>query len=192
MTAALPMSASGVSADGAGHLLDDGVAFRMHGGIVQRLPAAADPQEPGALLKRLAPQPRHGKQVFPAGESAVRVAMLEDPLGQLRSDPGNVAQELHAGGVQIDPHQVDARLDFAVQHLAELGLVDVVLVLADADRLGVDLDQLRQRVLQPPGDADRPAHGQVEVGKLRPGHVAGRVDRGPRFVHAHLGELPAA
>ena len=89
------------------------------------------------------------------------VAVLQDRFGQLRADPGHVAQQLPAGRVQIDAHQVDARLDLAVQRFAELGLVHVVLVLADADRLGIDLHQFRQRVLQSPGDADRPAHGQV-------------------------------
>ena len=41
--------------------------------------------------------------------------------------------------------------------------VDVVLVLADADRLRVDLHQLGQRVLQPARDGDRAAQRHVEV-----------------------------
>ena len=40
---------------------------------------------------------------------------------------------------------------------ASAALVDVVLVLADADRLRLDLDQLGQRVLQPPRDRHRAA-----------------------------------
>ncbi len=43
-------------------------------------------------------------------------------------------------------------------------LVYVVLVLPDADRLRLDLDELGQRVLQPPGDPDRAAQRNVEVG----------------------------
>ena len=46
------------------------------------------------------------------------------------------------------------------------GLGQVVLVLADADRLRVDLDQLGQRVLQPAGDRDRAAQRDVQVGQL--------------------------
>ena len=59
--AALPTSDSGVAPTACGHLLHEVVAFRMDGRVVQRLPAAADPQEPGALLKGLAPQPRHAR-----------------------------------------------------------------------------------------------------------------------------------
>ena len=43
-------------------------------------------------------------------------------------------------------------------------LVHVVLVLTDADRLRLDLDELGQRVLQPPGDGDRAAQRHVESG----------------------------
>jgi len=60
-----------------------------------------------------------------------------------------------------------------------------VLVLADADGLGVDLDQLRQGVHQPPADGHRAAHGQVEIGKLAPRRLGGRVDRSPALVHEH-------
>jgi hypothetical protein len=41
-----------------------------------------------------------------------------------------------------------------------------VLVLADADRFRIDLDQFGQRVLQPVRDADRAAHRDVQVGIL--------------------------
>ena len=45
-----------------GHLLDEVVALGMHRRVVQRLPPAADAQEAGALLERLASQPRHAEQ----------------------------------------------------------------------------------------------------------------------------------
>ena len=51
----------------------------------------------------------------------------------------------------------------------------VVLVLADADGLGVHLDQLRQRVLEAAGNRDGAAHGEVEVGELLAGDIACRV-----------------
>jgi len=44
--------------------------------------------------------------------------------------------------------------------------VHVVLVLADADRLGLDLDQLGERILEPARDRDRTADRQIQLGKL--------------------------
>ncbi len=46
-------------------------------------------------------------------------------------------------------------------------LVHVMLVLAHADGLGVDLHQLRQRILQAPRDRHRAAQRHVEVRELR-------------------------
>jgi hypothetical protein len=48
-----------------------------------------------------------------------------------------------------------------------LHLVDVVLVLADADRLRVDLDQLGERILQAARDRHRAAQAHVELGNSR-------------------------
>ena len=64
----------------------------------------------------------------------------------------------------------------------ELLLVDVVLVHADADGLGVDLDQLGQRVLHAAGDGDGAAHADIQVGQLGAGQRAGRVDAGAGLV----------
>ncbi len=62
---------------------------------------------------------------------------------------------------------------------------DVVLVLADADALRIDLHQLGQRVLQPAGDRDRAADGDVQLGELLARGVAGAVDAGPRLADHH-------
>ena len=59
----------------------------------------------------------------------------------------------------------------------------VVLVLAHADRLGIDLHQLGERVLQPPPDRDRAAHGQVKVRELLARHLAGGIDARARLAH---------
>jgi hypothetical protein len=54
-----------------------------------------------------------------------------------------------------------------------------VLVLANADGLGVNLDQFRERLLQAACDGDGSANGQVEVGELLAGAVGSRVNAGP-------------
>ena len=70
--------------------------------------------------------------------------------------------------------------------------MDVVLVLADADALGIDLHQLCQRILQAAGDGDCAAHGQIEIRELLAGDLAGGVHAGARLVDAdadHAAEL---
>ena len=63
-----------------------------------------------------------------------------------------------------------------------------MLILADPDRLRVDLDQLGQRILQPAGDGDRSPDADVEVGQLLGGIGRGRVDRGPGLGDHHPGD----
>ena len=69
-----------------------------------------------------------------------------------------------------------------VEALLEARLVDVVLVLADADRLGVDLHQFGQRVHQAAADANGAAHRHVLVGKLFPRRFRCRIDGSTRLV----------
>src|SRR3712207_8478941 len=59
---------------------------------------------------------------------------------------------------------------------------------ADADVLGLDLDQFGQRVLEPAADGDRAAEGGVEVGELLAAHGAGRVDAGAGLVDADVSQ----
>ena len=92
-------------------------------------------------------------------------------------------------GVEVDADRVDAVLDHRVQRARQLALVDVVLVLADADALRVDLHQLGQRVLQPARDADRAAQAHVQLGQLLARELAGRIDRRAGLADDDLVEL---
>ena len=90
--------------------------------------------------------------------------------------PATRAEQRRARGVELDADAVDAALDDLVELLARGAAGDVVLVLADADALGIDLHQLGERILQAARDGDRAAHGEVEVGELLARDVARRVD----------------
>ena len=67
--------------------------------------------------------------------------------------------------------------------------IDVVLVEADADVLGLDLDELGEGVLQPASDRDAAAQRGVDIGKLVPANLAGRVDAGAGLIDDDIGEL---
>ena len=61
-----------------------------------------------------------------------------------------------------------------------------MLVLADADGLGVDLDQLGQRVLQAACDGHGAAQVDVKLGELLGGQLAGGVDRRAGLADDHI------
>ncbi len=95
------------------------------------------------------------------------------------------------GGVELDADAVDRALDGGVQLAVQRLLVDVVLVLADAEGARLDLHQLGERVLEPAGDRDRAAQGDVERRQLLARHRRGGVDRGAGLGddrHHHLVE----
>ncbi len=169
-----------------GHAVDDRIALRMNGRVVERLVAVGDPQEPGRLLKRFLAQLGNGHQLPATGEATMVVAMLDDLLREPRTDPGDVGQQGDAGHIDVDADMVDARLDHPIQALAELRLIDVVLVLSDADGFRVRLDQFRKRVLQTAGDADCAADRDIEIGELSGRQLAGGINRGTRFADHDL------
>ncbi|PRP93316.1 hypothetical protein ENSA5_43380 [Enhygromyxa salina] len=178
-----------------GHPLDEGVAFGVDGRAIEGLGALAHAQKARGLLEGLGPEPADRVERGPTLERAAALAVGDDLLGQRVADPGHVAEQRRARGVELDADPVDAALDHLVELAPQQGLLDVVLVLTHADRLGIDLDQLGEGVLEPPGDRDRSAHGQVEVGELIARDLGSRVDAGPGLADADddraraLGEL---
>ncbi len=123
----------------------------------------------------------------------------------LRVEAGDVAEELFARGVQLDADAVDTRDHDVVEAALEAGLIDVVLILADADGFRVDLHQLGERVHEPASDGNRAAHGEVVCREFLARHFARGVNRRaafvdhddhgnrwqPEFLHERLGLAPA-
>ena len=93
--------------------------------------------------------------------------MAHDVLGERVRQARDARQQRRRGGVHVDAHRVHAVLDHRIERARELRLVDVVLVLPDADRLRVDLHELGQRILQAPRDGDRAAQLTSSPGSSR-------------------------
>ena len=95
-------------------------------------------------------------------------------------------QQWGRGGIQIHAHGVHTVFHHTAQLAGQVALVHVVLVLAHANAFGVDLDQLGQRVLQAPGNADRTAQADIDIRQLLAGELAGRIHRSARLAHHYL------
>src|SRR3546814_5940772 len=74
--------------------------------------------------------------------------MRDDRLGKRSAEPRHARQQRRRRGIEIDTNRIDRILHHRVEHLREPVLIDIMLILADADCLGFDLDQFSQRVLQ--------------------------------------------
>jgi hypothetical protein len=95
---------------------------------------------------------------------------------------------LFAGGVDFDPDAIDAADDYVVQSLLKQYLVDIMLILADANGLGVDFDKFCKRVHQTPGNGNRAADSQVFVGEFLAGGIRSRIDRCAAFIAMTTGD----
>ncbi len=109
------------------------IGFRMHGGHIQRIGAAANPQEPRGLFEGLGAEASYSGQLDARAELAVRVAVLDDLLRCPLCDARHIAQQRVRGRVEVDADAVDARFHRAFQALHQLLLIYVMLILAHAD-----------------------------------------------------------
>ncbi len=154
------------------------VGFGVDTGVVQNLRAAGDAQKAGALLVGFGADAGHLGQLGTGAEGAVFLAVAHDVFGRGDIDARDVGKQGVGRSVDIHADRVDAGFDHAAERLVQSGGLHVVLVLADADALGVDLDQFGQRVLQTARDGDRRALHDVKLGEFLGGEFAGRVDGG--------------
>ena len=67
-----------------GHTLDDRVALRVNGGVVQRILSVRNTEEAGTLLEGFRPHARHLHQCFSGSERTMFRPVVDDVLSQGR------------------------------------------------------------------------------------------------------------
>ena len=140
-------------------------------------------KEASSLFEGLGAEARHLEKVAPCTERTVGGTQCHDAFRQRGADARDVGEQFGAGGVDIHSHGVDARRHDLFEGATQGVLVDIMLVLAHAQRAGVDLDEFGQRVHEPAPDGYGPAHSDVVVGEFCAGDLGGGVDRGPALIH---------
>ena len=128
---------------------------------VQRLRALVDAQKSRGLLVGLWADPLDSSQLLhPLKASAARLALacLHNLLSGPRVEAGDAGEQGGGGDVQIHAHCVHRRLNDLVEAVSEASLVDVMLIHAHPEGLGIDFDELRERILHAP----RKGHGTAE------------------------------
>src|ERR1700722_8341099 len=159
-----------------GDLFHHRVGLGMHSRDVERVFALADSQETGGLLESLGADAGHGGQLNAGSKTAMLIAELDDLLRHAFVDAGHVAQQRPGSGVQVHANAVDAAFNYRLQGFMQMALIHVMLLLANADGLGVQVHQLGKRVLQTARDGDGSAYGQIEIGKLLARNFGGGIN----------------
>ena len=133
----------------------------MYARRIERIVAVADAQESCRELERLRPEPRHLLEDRTVAKRTMRLTVTDNAARQSFADTGDSRQQQRRRRVDVNAHGVDAILDHGIEGARKFVFAKIVLILADADRLGINLDQLGERVLKPPRDRDRSAQGHV-------------------------------
>ena len=102
---------------------------------------------------------------------SVFFTVRDDVFADGRIQPRYAQQERRRCCIQVCADRVDAILYNAVKGLSEPFLRHIVLILPDADRLRLNLDQLRQRVLQASGDRNGAPERQIQLRQFRGGEL---------------------
>ena len=158
----------------------------MHPGSIQRILSVRNSQEARALLKSLRPKLGHLEKILAGHKPPVLLTISHNILGRSLRNPRNILKQRSRCRVQIDANLVHAVLHHAIQRLAQLLLVHIMLILPHTDRLGIDLDQLGQRILQPSRDGSRTPLPHVKVREFLRGKLARGIDRSTRLIGDHI------
>ncbi len=78
--------------------------------------------------------------------------------------------------VQIHTHSVHTVFDNGVQRTRQGFLVDVMLILTNADSLWLDLDQFRQGVLKAARDGNSATNRDIQIRELLCRKLRGRIN----------------
>ncbi len=106
--------------------------------LVQDLFAALDPQEPYRLFIRFGSQSLHFLELRFAGERTVLIPVRDDILGDGLAETSDVLEQRIAGGVHIHSDAIHDIFDLLIQFFFEIFLIDIMLILADADGFRID------------------------------------------------------
>ena len=114
-----------------------------------------DAQETCTLCKGGWAETRNFEQLAAILETAVFIAVGDDIFCRGGIDACDMAQQCRRGSVQINAYMVDGRFNRSIECAGKFSLIDIMLILSDADGLRVNLDEFSQGILYAPGNGNR-------------------------------------
>ena len=114
----------------------------MYARRIEWVVALADAQEPCRKLESLRSEPRYLLEDRAGAKRTVRLTVTDNAARQSFADAGDARQQRRGGCVDVNAHGIDAVLDHRIKGARQFLFAEIVLILAHADRLGINLDQL--------------------------------------------------
>ncbi len=158
----------------------------MYCRLVKRVVPTDDTQETCTLLVCLRTELRYLQELGTVLEASVLLTVCYDILCNHLGDTGYILKEGCGSGIQIHTYFIYTILNDAVQGVAELLLVHVMLVLSDTDGLRINLHELCQRVLQTTCDRCRTTLSHIKVRELFRCQLTCRVHGSTCFIYDYV------
>ena len=118
-------------------MVDEFVTLRMDGAGIEGMCPIANAQETSRLLEGLWPQAADLEKFGTGLEGAVGIAVGDKAGGSAGVEPGDIGEEVTGSGVEFDTDLVHAGDDDIVERAFQSCLIDIMLVLADTNGLGI-------------------------------------------------------
>src|SRR4029077_7103820 len=119
---------------------------------IERIVAVADAQESCRKLESLGTEPRYLFKNPAGAERTVLFTVTDNATRQSFADARDSRQQRRGRRVDLNPHGVDTILDRRIEGARKFVFSESVLIWGAADRSGINLHHLGERVLKPPRD----------------------------------------
>ena len=160
----------------------------MYPRSIEWVTAIRDAQKTRRLFKGLFPEPWYLLERLARLERTVLVTISHHIGGKCWRQARNTRQQRRRCRTQIHAYLVHTVLDRGIKTSRQGCLRDIVLVLPHANRLGINLHKLCQRILQAARNRDGTTNGHIQLGKLALGELRGGIHRRTGLGHHDLGE----
>src|SRR6516225_9847481 len=120
-------------------------------------------------------------EIRPVAKRTGPLTVSDKAAGQSFADPRDSRQRRRRGSVDVNTHGVDTILYHRIEGARKFVFAKIMLILAHADRLGINFGQFGERVLKPPCDRHCSSQGFVQVRQLLRGESRSGVHRGARL-----------
>src|SRR5690606_3086783 len=141
------------------------VVFGMHPAVIKRVAAFRDLQEARTLFKAFWPHSGNLHEFIPARYPAAGFTASHDFFGERPIDAGAVFEERETRGIEVDAYVIYDRAHLCLERFGQFFLVYVVLIPTTTARLGINLDDFGEGILEASTDGDGAPYGEVEFGE---------------------------